>query len=55
MTYLRIGVLQEGNMAPNLFIIVLGYAMKEALLDQNLSLKIASQVGPNSRPKCPAK
>jgi hypothetical protein len=35
--------------------IALDHAMREALLDQKFGIKIAHQVGTNSRARCPAK
>jgi hypothetical protein len=42
-------------LAPDLFAIVRDYAMRETLLDQSLGLKVANQVGTNSKPKYPAR
>jgi Reverse transcriptase (RNA-dependent DNA polymerase) len=53
--HLSIGVLQEDTLAPYLFVIVVDYVMRVALVDQSLGLKIANKVGTSTRIKTPAK
>jgi hypothetical protein len=52
---LGIGVLQGDTLAAYSFMIAINYAIRVALADQSLGLKITNKVGTSSRIKIPAK